>query len=293
MALEIFSDMSERVNYNLPGFPVYARKGELCYFDRYTVACHWHPDLEFIFVLDGSMEYFVNGEIIKIKKGEGIFVNSKRLHYNYSKDFSNCIFLVVVVHPSLLGDETPVCSEYFKSKFGSENEDYIFLTNHTNWQNEALMLISNIYDEIHRKTNNPLRLIAQSASLCANISENIQTIKTSHTEKHLWLTIWNMTGYIQKNYANKMTIDDIAIAGSICRSKCFRLFNKYVGQTPTVYLTRYRINKSCEMLRDTNMPIIEISMACGFQNASYFTQIFQKEIGLNPREYRRQNIQVK
>ena len=46
MNLEVFSDMSERVNYNLLGFPLYVREGELCNFVRYA-ACHWHPDLEF------------------------------------------------------------------------------------------------------------------------------------------------------------------------------------------------------------------------------------------------------
>ena len=104
--LEIFSDMSERLNYNFPGFPLYARRGELRNFVRYAAAGHWHPDLEFILVLDGAMDYFVNGRILHMDAGEGIFVNSKRLHYGYSKDSSDCSFLVVVVHPSLLGSET-------------------------------------------------------------------------------------------------------------------------------------------------------------------------------------------
>ena len=55
MALEVFSDMSERLNYNVPGFPIYARKGELRHFDRYAAACHWHPDLEFILILNGTI----------------------------------------------------------------------------------------------------------------------------------------------------------------------------------------------------------------------------------------------
>ena len=56
MNLKVFSDMSERVNYNLPGFLLYVREGELRNFVRYA-ACHWHPDLEFILVLDGAMDY--------------------------------------------------------------------------------------------------------------------------------------------------------------------------------------------------------------------------------------------
>ena len=288
MALEIFSDLSERLNYNFPGFPLYVRKGELCQFERYTVACHWHPDLEFIFVLDGSMEYFVNGKTVHMEKGEGIFVNSKRLHYNYSKDATNCVFYVIVVHPSLLGGETHAGNEYLESRFSSENEDCMLLTGNVAWQREALASMAKIYEETQSETCNLLRLLSQSVSLCASVIENIQKDMPRHADERSWLTVWRMTGFIQKGYADKVTLDDIAAAGSVCRSRCCKLFNEYVGQTPNDYLMRYRINKSCEMLRETNMTTTEISMACGFQSPSYYTQVFHKEIGLTPRDYRGQ-----
>jgi hypothetical protein len=50
---EVFSDLSEQLNYHLPDFPLYVRQGALLQFDRYAAACHWHSDLEFILVLDG------------------------------------------------------------------------------------------------------------------------------------------------------------------------------------------------------------------------------------------------
>jgi AraC-like DNA-binding protein len=288
MALEVFSDMSERLNYNLPGFPLYVQKGELRNFDRYAAACHWHPDIEFILIEDGCMEYSVNNKILHIGTDEGIFINSKRLHYGYSKDNSDCTFLCVVVHPALLGEGTHIGKEYIESKFGSDTEDCILLTGKSGWQREALSTITKIYGEMHGGMQNPLRLISQITSLCAYIGDNIQHISTQYADEHLWLSVWNMTGYIQKNYKKKITITDIAAAGFVCRSRCCKIFNKYIGQTPNTYLTRYRMQKSCEMLTQTNMSVIEISMACGFQSPSYFTQIFQKENGLTPKEYRNQ-----
>jgi AraC-like DNA-binding protein len=288
MALEIFSDMSERLNYNLPGFPLYVRKGELRNFDRYAAACHWHPDIEFIFIIDGSMEYFVNNKILHIGAGEGIFINSKRLHYGYSKNNSDCTFLCVVVHPALLGEGTHTGKEYIESKFGPTAEDCILLTEQSDWQKEALVSIKRIYGEMYGGTQNPLRLISQITSLCACIGDNIQPASTQYTDESSWLSVWNMTGFIQKNYSHKILISDIAAAGSVCRSRCCKLFNEYIGQTPNNYLIRYRIQKSCEMLTQTNMSVIEISIACGFQSPSYFTQVFQKENSLTPRDYRNQ-----
>ena len=285
-ALEVFSDFSERLNYNLPGFPLYVRRGELRDFDQYANACHWHPDLEFTLVLDGVKDYFVNGQTLRIDKGEGIFVNSKRLHYGFSADKSNSSFIVIVVHPSLLGEETFPGKEYIESKFSSATEDYILLTRQNDWQREVLTSIPLIYEEMHRENCNPLRLISQITSLCACIGDNIQTASMKHADERSMQAVWGMTGYIQKNYSKKITLDNIAAAGSICRSKCCKLFNDYIGQTPNAYLTRYRIQKSCEMLLETNMSVLEISIASGFQSPSYFTHIFQKEIGLTPKEYR-------
>lgn len=286
MGLEVFSDMSERVDYNLPGFPLYARKGELRTFDHHTAACHWHPDPEFILVLNGAMNYFVNGQTLRINTGEGIFINSKRLHYGYSKENTDCTFLVVVIHPSLLGEGTHIGKAYIESKFGSDTEDFVRLTDSVGWQGEALKSIGLIYDEMYSETHNPLRLLSQSTALCACICENIQNTSAQYSDERAWLAVWSMTGYIQKNYDEKITLDDIAAAGSVCRSRCCWLFNKYVGQTPTAYLTRYRIGKSCDMLRESDMSVIEVSLACGFQSPSYFTQIFHKETGLTPRDYR-------
>jgi len=286
MALEVFSDLSERLRYNLPGFPLYVRRGELRDFDQYATACHWHPDLELTLVLDGVKDYFVNGQTLRIDKGDGIFVNSKRLHYGFSADKSNCSFIVIVVHPSLLGEETFPGKEYIESKFSSVTEDYILLTRQNDWQKEVLTSITQIYDEMYRENHNPLRLISQITSICACIGDNIHAASMTHIDERSWLAVWNMTGYVQKNYVNKITLDNIAAAGSVCRSRCCKLFNEYIGQTPNAYLTRYRIQKSCEMLMETSMPVIEVSLASGFQSPSYFTYIFQKEIGLTPKEYR-------
>ena len=286
MAIEVFSDLSERLKYNTPGLPLLARKNELRNYPRYAAACHWHPDLEFILILDGAMEYFINNRIVHMETGEGIFVNSKRLHYNFSRNKTDCTFLVVVVHPALIGGDTHTGKEYIKSKFGTDTEDYVLLTSGIEWQNGVLMAISRIYHEMHGDSPNPLRVISQTASMCAGIGDRIKHTPSHITEERSLPAIWNMTAFIQRNYGRKILLDDIASAGSVCRSRCCRLFAKYAGQTPGDYLTRYRINKSCEMLKETNMPVVEVSMACGFQSPSYFTHTFQKEIGITPREYR-------
>lgn len=70
--LAMFSDLSERIYYNQPGLPLYTRNDMLSRFD-FNMACHWHRDLEFVHAVTGSMEYFVNGTIVHIPTGDGLF----------------------------------------------------------------------------------------------------------------------------------------------------------------------------------------------------------------------------
>jgi len=293
-ALEVFSDMSERVNYNLPGFPLFARRYELRQFNRYTAACHWHPDLEFILILEGIMDYFVNGQTCQIGKDDGIFVNSKRLHYGFSGDNSDCSFIAVVINPAVLGENTPMGKSFFDLKFGFDTNDYILLKPEVQWQKKILTFIKRIHDEINKGVDNPLNLLSLAASLCACAADNIQPILERQENKqnaHTLMAVRKMTGFVFQNYGNKITIDDIAAAGAVCRSKCCKLFGEYVGQSPNAYLAGYRIRKSCEMLKESNMSITEIAMTCGFQSPSYFTTVFQKETGLTPMKYRDQSNQ--
>ena len=97
----------------------------------------------------------------------------------------------------------------------------------------------------------------------------------------------NMTEYIQNNYGEKLTLDKIAGAGAVCRSKSCQLFRQYVRMSPVAYLTKYRLSKSAELLRDTELSVSEIASLCGFQSPSYYINLFKRETGQTPLNYRK------
>lgn len=285
--LEVFSDLSERLHYNVPDFPLYVHKDTLRRYG-YAAACRWHPDLEFILILDGSMDYFVNGKAVHIEAHHGIFVNSRRLHYGFSKEKADCTFVAVVVHPVLLSESSRAVKAYLDKKFGADTDDCILLDPKTGWQKEVLLLLGRIFDEMDSSTLNPLRVLSQAVSLCAEMGDHVQQASAYLPGDPSRAIVIEMTGFVHQHYDRKITLDDIAVAGAVCRSRCCKLFNQYIGQTPNTYLARYRIAKSCEMLRETNRTICEIAVTCGFQSASYFACVFHRVTGLLPQDYRKQ-----
>ena len=63
-----------------------------------------------------------------------------------------------------------------------------------------------------------------------------------------------------------------------------------MGHTPNDYLNSFRLEKSMELLRTTDMTATEIAFHCGFNSASYFAEIFKKQKGCSPKEYRKKIV---
>lgn len=99
-----------------------------------------------------------------------------------------------------------------------------------------------------------------------------------------------MIGYIQKHYAEEISLNDIAAAGIMCRSKCCALFKHTLQQTPFEYLLHYRIQKSLSLLAAGTLTITAIATTCGFNGASYYTEVFRKIIGVSPSVYRKSRL---
>ncbi|MGO8586822.1 helix-turn-helix domain-containing protein, partial [Rhizobium ruizarguesonis] len=64
-------------------------------------------------------------------------------------------------------------------------------------------------------------------------------------------------------------------------------FKKATGLSPSHYLIRQRIAKARQLLQETNISIIEIGMSVGYSSHSHFAQIFRREAGVSPSDYRR------
>lgn len=102
-----------------------------------------------------------------------------------------------------------------------------------------------------------------------------------------WIdNLHRMISFIQQNYDCKISLQDIANSGNVCRSKCCEIFKDLISQSPNNYLICHRINKSIELLINTSMSITDIALACGFSNSSYYAETFKKIKGCSPKQYK-------
>ena len=90
--------------------------------------------------------------------------------------------------------------------------------------------------------------------------------------------------YIRHNYQTDININDIAEYASISERYLRKLFSQNLNLSPLDYLNQIRINKSIELLKNTEKSVKEVCFLCGFQSRQYFSRIFKQQMGLSPRE---------
>ena len=95
--------------------------------------------------------------------------------------------------------------------------------------------------------------------------------------------------YINHNYAENITLENIAPLFGYNSSYLGKLFNKKVGETFNSYVDHVRIEHSKELLLSEDTKIYTIAEKVGYRNADYFHTKFKKYMGMSPAEYRKRS----
>src|ERR1700712_5733552 len=90
--------------------------------------------------------------------------------------------------------------------------------------------------------------------------------------------------YIDKNFANKIDLDNIADEAFFSKYHFIRLFSLIYKKTPHQYLSFVRIENAKELLA-TNMLAANVCYAIGFESISTFTGLFKRKVGQTPAAY--------
>ena len=288
--IEIMQDASEIVPYSTPGLPLYTSHGRLSHFHWRRMLCHWHDDLEWIAVYEGSMRYRIGKETVLLCEGDVLFVNSRQLHDGQPNKDDDCRYYCVLCHPDLLSANRILYSRFVQPI--AENTGFAFLHLHAGDTDTAAIfsLLRNICAE--DLTENPdyalealglLHILWRKLyPLCLSTT----VAPRDYTDETLQK---DMVSYIQKHYAEHITLADIAAAGHVCQNKCCVLFRRYLQQSPIDFLNTYRLEVSRRLLCATQESISDIALACGFNHLSYYSKLFQRKYGSTPSEWRRTN----
>lgn len=104
------------------------------------------------------------------------------------------------------------------------------------------------------------------------------------------LYIKNAIKFIQRNFSNNIDVSDIANHVGLSRSHLYRVFMRQLSLSPNEYLTQFRINQACTLIRTSGLSIGEIASSVGFDDQLYFSRVFKKLKGVSPSHYTKELI---
>lgn len=95
--------------------------------------------------------------------------------------------------------------------------------------------------------------------------------------------------YIRNNYANGITVADVAGYVALNRSYLFTLFRRVLGVSPQECLTQFRLTWAREQLTLTDASVANIALSCGYQDPQVFSKAFKRLFGVTPVKYRKRD----
>jgi len=285
--LQVQSDHSELIRYNIPGMPIYTDKAAFTLEHNFSHESHWHNDVEFGLITRGQLQFNINGNDIKLTAGQGVFVNSKQIHHAFSHGKNHWEGVCLIFSPLLLCSNEYIEREFVNPVINNRRFPYAVLTQDTPWQREVFELVCQAQALSFEKSS-PLQY---QSLFCRIFKELYNNMPAESRNAGDFVCDYNlsilkeMIGFIHTHYAKKISLTDICNAGSVCRSKCGSLFKTYLHQTPMDYLAAHRLRKAVKLMEETSESMNEIADSVGFASASYFAETFRKNYNCSPSEY--------
>lgn len=139
---------------------------------------------------------------------------------------------------------------------------------------------------IHHAKETPFHLIGHLYLFLDYLTRSAKITVPVQSSKMSDYYIKEAINYIEQNFQNNITIEDIAAVCGINRSYFGKIFRNSVGRSPQEFLMSYRMVKATELLKLTSLSIAEIGSAVGYENQLHFSRAFKTVYGISPREWR-------
>lgn len=239
---------------------------------------HTHQFTELFYVLHGEGVFYIEREKVPVKTDDLIIINPNVEHTE--KTFPNNPMEYIVFGVEGLAFSFPEHDQaygrgYSFYSYGSDKNQFI---------NFAQLMMHEFQDKkpgfekvCHGLLEVLLVYISRKQKLSVISESSFQLSKECAIAKR----------YIDTNYAQDITLDSLADLTHINKFYLAHSFTECIGQSPISYLTERRLAACKELLSSSNLSVTQIATSAGFSSQSYFSQIFNKKVGMSPRQYRK------
>lgn len=255
---------------------------------------HTHNYIEVIYMCEGSTHHIINGEDIVLEQGELLFLNQNAIQEIYPAK-ENDIAVNFIILPEffdhslqMMGEEKNLLREFVVGCLKGEKEASAYMHFKVADVLPIQNLIENLIWTIWNKQTNKRSINQITMGLLflqlMNHMDRIE-IGGENTRQRLMIDV---LGYIESNYRD----GELSELAEMMHYDIYWLskeIKKMTGKNYTDLVQEKRLNQAAYLLEQTAMSVMDVALAVGYDNISYFHRIFRKKYGMTPHKFRLEN----
>lgn len=288
-----------RSYYLSPHFPVILLSGDYWKIsDTPSTRLHFHNCLEIGIVHSGSGTLKFYDQSLHFKAGNVTIIPKNVPHTTFSTPGTQSHWSYLFLDTKELFRDF-LCNSWQTLDLSMYYlKGYKHILSQTEYPAIYYLLTHIIQELTEQKSNYQLNVKALLLSVYIDLCriQNMQNTSPKDVDKCRTpdnvLVIAPVLEYIEDNYTKALHIDQLSDLCHWSPTHFRRVFHEIIGTSPLDFINNTRIIKSCNLLRDTQESILNISEMVGFHSVSSYNRSFTKIMQMSPREYRKQSIQT-
>ncbi len=262
------------------------------HYDKQGTGLHDHAFLELTYIVRGTVEHTLDGQMTELHAGDYLIVDYGSRHFYRCKDpggYDNvdCLFLPEIIDPVLKGTKS----------LRSLLEHYLLHFNMQAFvQNPARMVFHDddgrILELIRRLHTEELErgagyvefmrcYLVEILLLTMRKLDDAQAAATGHD------ICGFIAGYVREHYMEELTLQSLAKRLNYSLPYLSKKFKDETGVSFVTYLQNYRVMEGCRLLANSNRTFAEITEMVGYHDVKFFSDLIKRFTGLSPRNFRR------
>lgn len=249
---------------------------------------HRHNAWELYYVVHGYGSRMAGDTLQPFAAGDVALIPPSMLHrWEYASDSTDrdgCVHYLMVAFSHSLVER---CMEVFpelRNRLGG----IVFPTDALKFGPESSRIIRKILSEMNGMDDlGRLSEMFRLLPVVFTSSDHTFAGKPMRIERDV-RRMQQICAYVMAHYVHAISLDDIAAEVGMNRSAFCSYFKRCKGMTFSQFVTQYRLNTACELLKHSQKQVSEICYMVGFNDLPHFVRVFTSAVGMSPSKYRKQ-----
>ncbi len=266
---------------------------------------HWHDEVEILYFSGGDFRLEINMEQFFIRSEALYFINPGELHSIFTENAKSSGEDAIVFSPDILNLDSYDAAQ--TQLIQPIQNGMLLFPRCLTPDHKAFAPVRDTFLEAMRSFQTPpegtpaqrngaatddltSQLFIKSSLLriLAVLSGSQLFLPTEKNHDKRVEEIKTVLTYIKENYKEKIYIQDLARQVNMNAQYFCRFFKKSIGRSPMEYINEYRLKQSLRLLKETDLPVTEVCLECGYNNLGNFLRSFKKYAGTTPLQYRKE-----